>query len=103
VCAVDRRTTPRGPGAHHGHLAQGAGPGRITVTPSRVSLASGGQPDLVLEAAAAATFSAPGEYILRAEPVERDDGFDGPVLCDVRADQGDGQVAASGPSNAHRD
>ena len=39
----------------------------------------GGDPKKVLEATSTATFSAPGEYWLRAEPVEADDGFDG--LC----------------------
>jgi hypothetical protein len=34
-----------------------------------------------VEADATATFSAPGEYVLRAEAVEVDDGFDG--LCCV--------------------
>jgi hypothetical protein len=32
-----------------------------------------------LPANATATFSAPGEYVLRVEPVEIEDGFDG--LC----------------------
>lgn len=55
------------------------GPGTVNVTPPRVPLMTNGDRNAVVEANAAATFSAPGEYVLRAEPVERDDGFDG--LC----------------------
>ena len=55
------------------------GPGSVTVTPPRVPLMTHGNRDAVVEANAAATFSAPGEYVLRAEPVEVEDGFDG--LC----------------------
>ena len=55
------------------------GPGAVTVTPVRVPLITNGNGSTVVEANATATFSAPGEYVLRAEPVEIDDGFDG--LC----------------------
>ena len=55
------------------------GPGSVTVTPSRVPLVTNGDRNAVVEANAVATFSAPGEYVLRAEPIEADDGFDG--LC----------------------
>ena len=55
------------------------GPGQVTVTPASVPLFTGGDGHKVVEANAAATFSAPGEYLLRVEPVEADDGFDG--LC----------------------
>lgn len=55
------------------------GPGPVTVTPPSVPLVTRGDPKVVAEATAAATFSAPGEYVLRAEPIESDDGFDG--LC----------------------
>ena len=55
------------------------GPGVVTVKPSRVPLVTHGNRDTVVEANATATFSAPGEYVLRAEPIEADDGFDG--LC----------------------
>lgn len=55
------------------------GPGRVTITPPRVPLVTNGNRDLVVEATATATFSAPGEYVLRAAPIEHDDGFDG--LC----------------------
>lgn len=55
------------------------GPGSVTVTPSRVPLVTNGNRNTVVEASATATFSAPGEYVLRAEPIEADDGFDG--LC----------------------
>jgi hypothetical protein len=55
------------------------GPGVVTVTPSKVPMITNGKPDTVVEATATATFSAPGEYVLRAEPIEADDGFDG--LC----------------------
>jgi hypothetical protein len=44
-----------------------------------VPLFTKGNPLTVVEATATATFSAPGEYVLRAEPVEIEDGFDG--LC----------------------
>ncbi len=57
------------------------GPGRVTVTPPRVPLVTQGHRDTVVEASATATFSAPGEYVLRAQPIEHDDGFDG--LCCV--------------------
>ena len=55
------------------------GPGVVTVAPAKVPMVTDGKPDTVVEAHATATFSAPGEYVLRAEPVEADDGFDG--LC----------------------
>jgi hypothetical protein len=55
------------------------GPGSVTVTPPRVPGVTQGNRNTVIEAAATATFSAPGEYVLRAEPIEADDGFDG--LC----------------------
>ena len=55
------------------------GPGTVTIKPPKVPLVTKGNPQTVVEASATATFSAPGEYLLRAEPVEVDDGFDG--LC----------------------
>jgi len=55
------------------------GPGTVTVTPPGVPLVTKGNPATIVEANATATFSVPGEYVLRAEPVEADDGFDG--LC----------------------
>jgi hypothetical protein len=55
------------------------GPGTVTVAPPRVPLVTRGDRNAVVEATATATFSAPGEYVLRTEPVEFDDGFDG--LC----------------------
>ncbi len=55
------------------------GPGTVTMNPPRVPIVTKGNPDTVVEATATATFSAPGEYVLRAEPVEIEDGFDG--LC----------------------
>jgi hypothetical protein len=55
------------------------GPGSVTVTPPRVAVVTNGNRDTIVEASASAVFSAPGEYILRAEPIEADDGFDG--LC----------------------
>jgi hypothetical protein len=55
------------------------GPGSVTVTPPQIPLVTRGDRNAVVEANAVATFSAPGEYVLRAEPVEADDGFDG--LC----------------------
>lgn len=57
------------------------GPGVVAVSPPRVPLVTNGRRETVLEASATATFSAPGEYVLRVEPVELDDGFDG--LCCV--------------------
>jgi len=54
------------------------GPGKVTISPSGgVPLVTNGNPKTVAEATATATFSAPGEYWLRAEPVEADDGYDG--------------------------
>jgi hypothetical protein len=55
------------------------GPGVVKVTPPRVPCVTKGNRNTVVEAAATATFSAPGEYVLRAEPIEADDGFDS--LC----------------------
>src|SRR5262245_1158951 len=55
------------------------GPGAVTIKPPKVPLVTKGNPQTVVEADATATFSAPGEYVLRVEPVEVDDGFDG--LC----------------------
>jgi hypothetical protein len=55
------------------------GPGTVTVTPPGVPLFTGGDGSKIVEGSATATFSEPGEYVLRAEPVEIDDGFDG--LC----------------------
>jgi hypothetical protein len=55
------------------------GPGTVTITPPRVPLVTRGDRNAVVEANATATFSAPGEYVLRTEPMEFDDGFDG--LC----------------------
>jgi hypothetical protein len=55
------------------------GPGEVLLSPPRLPLFTKGDGSTVVEANATATFSAPGEYVLRAEPVEADDGFDG--LC----------------------
>jgi hypothetical protein len=55
------------------------GPGKVTINPPRVPMITKGNPQTVVEATATATFSAPGEYVLRAQPVEIEDGFDG--LC----------------------
>jgi hypothetical protein len=55
------------------------GPGKVTIAPAEVPLFTKGDPNAIVEASSVATFSAPGEYLLRAEPVEVDDGFDG--LC----------------------
>lgn len=56
------------------------GPGTVTMSPpDGVPLVTNGNPDTVVEANATATFSVPGEYVLRVAPVEADDGFDG--LC----------------------
>ncbi|HUR34195.1 MAG TPA: hypothetical protein VM032_10405 [Vicinamibacterales bacterium] len=55
------------------------GPGKVTVTPPSVPLFTKGDRNTVVEANATASFSAAGEYVLRAEPIEVDDGFDG--LC----------------------
>lgn len=55
------------------------GPGSVTIAPASVPLITGGDRAKVLEANATATFSAPGEYVLRVEPIEADDGYDG--LC----------------------
>jgi hypothetical protein len=55
------------------------GPGTVTVTPPRVPLITKADPKTVVEANATATFSAPGEYILRAQAVEPGGAGDG--LC----------------------
>ena len=69
------------------------GPGRVTFTPAEVPLVTNGNRDTVVEAAATATFSAPGEYLIRAEPVEADDGFRRAVLRHLRQPQSHRQVA----------
>jgi hypothetical protein len=55
------------------------GPGAVTVTPPRVPLVTNADRRVVVEANATATFSAPGEYVLRAQPLEAPDAGDG--LC----------------------
>lgn len=55
------------------------GPGNVTVVPARVPMVTHGNPETIVKATATVTFDAPGEYVLRAEPVERNEGFDG--LC----------------------
>ncbi len=55
------------------------GPGAVTVTPPRVLLATNGDRNTIVEATAAATFSAPGEYVLRAQAIEAPGAGDG--LC----------------------
>jgi hypothetical protein len=55
------------------------GPGVVTVTPPRVPFVTKADRTLVVEAAASATFSAPGEYVLRAQPIEAAGAGDG--LC----------------------
>ena len=46
------------------------GPGKVTFNPPRVGLNTNRNKDTVVEAAATATFSAPGEYWLRVQPIE---------------------------------
>jgi hypothetical protein len=55
------------------------GPGDVTVTPPRVPVVTKADRTVVVEAPASATFSAPGEYVLRGEPVEAAGAGDG--LC----------------------
>jgi hypothetical protein len=55
------------------------GPGTVNVAPPRVPLVTKADRDVVVEANATATFSAPGEYVLRAEAVEAAGAGDG--LC----------------------
>jgi hypothetical protein len=55
------------------------GPGVVTVTPPRVPLVTNANRNTVVEATATATFSAPGEYVLRAQPIEAAGAGDG--LC----------------------
>lgn len=55
------------------------GPGVVTVTPPRVPLVTNADRNTVVEATASATFSAPGEYVLRAQPIEAAGAGDG--LC----------------------
>jgi hypothetical protein len=55
------------------------GAGDVAVAPPRVALATNGDRNTVVEATAAATFSAPGEYVLRVEPIEAPGAGDG--LC----------------------
>jgi len=53
------------------------GPGEVTISPPRVPFVTHGNRDTIVEASATATFAATGEYVLRAQPIELDDGFDG--------------------------
>lgn len=55
------------------------GPGVVTVTPPRVPLVTNADRHTVVEATASATFSAPGDYVLRAQPIEAPGAGDG--LC----------------------
>jgi hypothetical protein len=55
------------------------GPGAVTVTPARVPLVTNADRNVVVEANATATFSAPGEYVLKAQPLEAPGAGDG--LC----------------------
>ena len=55
------------------------GPGKVTIMPARVPLITRGNPQTIVEATTTVTFDTPGEYVLRAEPVETNEGFDG--LC----------------------
>ncbi len=55
------------------------GPGEVKVTPPRVPLVTNADAKTVVEANAEATFSAPGEYVLRVQPVEAAGAGDG--LC----------------------
>jgi hypothetical protein len=55
------------------------GPGAVTVTPPRVALSTNADRNVIVEANATATFSAPGEYVLRAQPIEAAGAGDG--LC----------------------
>jgi hypothetical protein len=55
------------------------GPGVVIVTPPRVPLVTNANRDTVVEALSTATFSEPGEYVLRAQPIEAADANDG--LC----------------------
>jgi hypothetical protein len=55
------------------------GPGEVTITPPRVPVVTKADGKVVVEASATATFSAPGEYVLRGEPVEAAGAGDG--LC----------------------
>ena len=55
------------------------GPGEVTLTPPTVPVVTKADGSVVVEAPATATFSAPGEYVLRGEPVEAAGAGDG--LC----------------------
>jgi hypothetical protein len=55
------------------------GPGVVTVKPASVPLVTKGDRTAVAEANATAIFSAPGEYVLRAQPAEAPGAGDG--LC----------------------
>lgn len=78
---------PRGRGGNNGAAradltvlwTKMRGPGIVTVTPPRVPLVTNADRNKVVEAVATATFSAPGEYVLRAQPVEAAGAGDG--LC----------------------
>lgn len=52
------------------------GPGNVRFTPSPLALSTNGDPKVVVEAAATATFDAPGEYVVRAQ-VNDESGEDG--------------------------
>jgi hypothetical protein len=56
------------------------GPGVVTVSPPRVPLVTNADRNTVVEATASATFSLPGDYVLRAQPVEAPGAGDG-ICC----------------------
>jgi hypothetical protein len=54
----------------------------VTFAPERIPLVTGGDPKKFLEAATAATFGAPGEYIVRAQVNDTSgDGGSGLQCC----------------------
>jgi hypothetical protein len=58
------------------------GPARVTFTDNRISLVTKGDPNLLLEASTTATFSAPGEYVVRAQVNDTSgDGGGGEQCC----------------------
>ena len=58
------------------------GPARVTFGHNRIPLVTKGDPQLVLEASTTATFSAPGEYVIRAQVNDTSgDGGGGEQCC----------------------
>jgi hypothetical protein len=65
-----KRTPPAAKSDVLVHWHKYRGPGAVTFAPARVPVVTGGDAAKVVEAATTATFSLPGEYVLRAQVID---------------------------------